>query len=149
MRTIIPHYHLFKNARTSIDKILKNNFGDKRVTREFTGSNNTDEVTDWILSNPDVIAFSGHTMNGPEPKTKDIKIISITMLRNPVQRIISAYKFELHQDADTWGHNLPNEPLLKNMLLQYCKSRVIHNAATSLNAYQRYGLAIRPRLNER
>ena len=38
-RTIILHYHLFKNAGTSIDAILKDNFDEKWVTREFESSN--------------------------------------------------------------------------------------------------------------
>nr|WP_115093345.1 sulfotransferase family 2 domain-containing protein [Synechococcus sp. UW106] len=109
MRTIILHYHLFKNAGTSIDKILKDNFGDKWVTREFAGSNNTNQISDWILSNPDAIAFSSHTMTGPIPKIADVIIVSIMILREPVQRITSAYKFERNQNADTWGAQLAKQ----------------------------------------
>lgn len=109
MRVIILHYHLFKNAGTSVDKILKNNFKNKWITREFTGSNNTDQVTSWILSNPEAIAFSSHTMNGPIPQIDGVRIISIAMLRDPIQRITSAYKFERNQDADTWGAQLAKQ----------------------------------------
>jgi len=38
-RTILIHYHLFKNAGTSLDAVLKENFGDKWITREFDRKN--------------------------------------------------------------------------------------------------------------
>ena len=141
MRIVILHYHLFKNAGTSIDKILKDNFGDQWITREFTGSNNTDEVTDWILSNPDAIAFSSHTMNGPIPKIDGIKIISITMLRNPVQRIISAYKFERIQDADAWGAQLAKQSTFE----EYVVARLQRQGDTQCRNFQVSRLAtLRP-----
>ena len=103
-RTIILHYHLFKNAGTSIDKILKANFKEKWLTKEFEGvKDNTEETIRWINENPEAIAFSSHTMNGSMPTIEGVNIISIMMFRNPVKRIISAYKFERTQKADTWG----------------------------------------------
>ena len=109
-RTIILHYHLFKNAGTSIDSILKENFGEQWVTKEFKSlSDNTAEVTQWINDHPKAVAFSSHTMNGPVPKIDGVKIISIAMLREPVKRIISAYKFERMQSSDTWGAQLAKQ----------------------------------------
>lgn len=109
-RTIILHYHLFKNAGTSIDSILKENFGEQWVTKEFQGlKDNTPEVSQWILDNPTAIAFSSHTMNGPVPRIDGIKVISLAMLRDPIKRIISAYKFERMQNSETWGAQLARE----------------------------------------
>lgn len=117
MRTIILHYHLFKNAGSSIDAILKKSFEDRWVTREFNKKNNTDQLAEWILSNPDAIAFSSHTMNGPIPQIDGVKIISIAMLRDPIQRIISAYKFERNQNADTWGAQLAKQSTFEEYVL--------------------------------
>lgn len=107
MRTIILHYHLFKNAGTSLDHILKGNFGDAWVTREFPNSNrpegNTPEVETWIRDNPDAVAFSTHTAVGPVPKIDGVRVISIMLLRDPVARIKSAYGFERTQNSDTFG----------------------------------------------
>lgn len=103
-RNIILHYHLFKNAGTSIDAILKEHFEDKWITREFRDlEDNSAEVKEWIISNPDAIVFSSHTMNGTIPQIDGVNITSITMLRNPIKRIISAYKFERMQKSNTWG----------------------------------------------
>lgn len=110
-RTIILHYHLFKNAGTSLDKILKDNFGSKWVTKEFPhkGGNNTPEVETWIAETPDALAFSSHTMLGPLPMVDGVRVIPIMLLREPIARIRSAYQFERNQKADTWGANLAKE----------------------------------------
>ena len=123
MRTIILHYHLFKNAGSSIDAILKKSFEDRWVTREFNEKNNTDQLAEWILSNPDAIAFSSHTMNGPIPQIDGVKIISIAMLRDPIQRIISAYKFERNQNADTWGAQLAKQSTFEEYVVARLQKR--------------------------
>lgn len=104
-RTVILHYHLFKNAGTSLDEVLKRNFGDRWVTREFParGDNNTAEVADWIRRNPDAVAFSTHTALGPVPQIDGVRVISVLFLRDPIERISSAYRFERSQTADSWG----------------------------------------------
>jgi hypothetical protein len=110
-RTIILHYHLFKNAGTSLDRILKQNFGDKWVTREFpqNGGNNTEMVADWIRDTPEAIAYSSHTMIGPIPEVAGVRVVSVMLLRDPIERIKSAYRFERKQQADTWGAQLAKE----------------------------------------
>lgn len=111
MRTIILHYHLFKNAGTSLDRILQKNFGDGWVTAEFDGQggNNSDAVADWIVSTPDAVAYSSHTMVGPLPQVDGVRIVPIVLLRDPVERIKSAYRFERKQQADTWGAQLAKQ----------------------------------------
>ena len=110
-RTIILHYHLFKNAGTSLDQILKRYFQDRWVTAEFPnqGGDNSDLVTEWIRANPDAVAFSTHTALGPVPVIDGVNVISVMMLRDPIARIRSAYRFERKQQADTWGAELAKE----------------------------------------
>ena len=122
MKTIILHYHLFKNAGTSIDALLKRNFEDKWVTKEFKVTNdNSDEIRVWIEENPKAIVFSSHTMTGSIPKIEGVNIISIIMLRNPTRRIISAYKFERNQQADTWGANLAKQASFEDYVVTRLK----------------------------
>ncbi|WP_323718693.1 sulfotransferase family 2 domain-containing protein [Paracoccus aminovorans] len=110
-RVIVFHYHLFKNAGTSLDRLLKDNFGNRWLTREFglASQNNTPEVEGWISSTPDGIAYSTHTAMGPFPVVRDVTIIPIIFLRDPIERILSAYRFERKQQADTWGTRLARE----------------------------------------
>lgn len=103
MRTVILHYHLFKNAGTSLDQVLKDNFGKAWVTREFPGQNNMAQVEAWIRDTPEAVAFSSHTMMGPLPQIENVRIVSVMLLRDPIERIKSAYRFERTQAAETFG----------------------------------------------
>ncbi len=107
-RTVVLHYHLFKNAGTSVDHLLQSSFKGKWRSREFPaeGQNNTARVEQWISETPEAVAFSSHTMLGPVPQIEGVDIISLVLLRDPIDRIVSAYRFERDQQADTWGAEL-------------------------------------------
>lgn len=138
-RTIILHYHLFKNAGTSVDAILKRNFGDKWVTREFPamGGNNTELVEEWIRETPDAIAYSSHTMMGPIPVLEGVRVISFMLLRDPIERIKSAYRFERTQVADTWGAQLAKEHDFEG----YVRARLARAGDRQCRNFQTYRLA--------
>jgi len=101
MRVVLFHFHLFKNAGTSIDKILEKNFGDKFTQKEFRFypyEKNVEEVQNWIKNEKDKVAFSSHTarlFNFEDfEKREGIKVIPIIFVRHPIIRIHSAYYFE-------------------------------------------------------
>ena len=122
MRTVILHYHFFKNAGTSVDRILRENFGDRWHTEEFPRTNigNKDLVEAWICSKPKGVAFSSHTASGPIPEIEGVRVVPIIFVRNPIERIISAYRFERHQAIDTWETQLARSTDLAG----YVKSRL-------------------------
>jgi hypothetical protein len=110
-RTIVLHYHFFKNAGTSFDTILQNNFGDRWITKEFSNRplGHMELVADWIRQHPDADAFSTHTAFGPIPKMDGVNIVSVIFLRDPIERIRSVYKFERTQGVNTLGAKLAAE----------------------------------------
>ena len=138
-RTIILHYHLFKNAGTSVDAILKRNFPGKWVTREFPikGENNTALVEDWIRGTPEAVAYSSHTMMGPIPQVEGVRVISCMLLRDPIERIKSAYRFERTQNADTWGAKLAKEHDFEG----YVRARLARPGDRQCRNFQTYRLA--------
>lgn len=138
-RTIVLHYHLFKNAGTSLDQILRRNLKDRWVTAEFPaqGGDNSDLVTRWITDNPDAVAFSTHTALGPVPQIDGVNIISVMLLRHPVDRIRSAYRFERGQEADTWGAQLAKEHDLKG----YVEARLARPGDRQCRNFQAHRLA--------
>lgn len=116
-RLVILHYHLFKNAGSSVDKILKRNimghpahrvlkrigarilkshYPDRWVTAEFPAKkgNNTHLVEEWLRDNPSAVAFSSHSMQGPIPKVEDAHVVSMMLFRDPIERIRSAFLFD-------------------------------------------------------
>lgn len=125
MKTIILHYHLFKNAGTSLDAALKENFSEEKgewVTKEFPGqpSKNREELKQWIIGNPQAKCFSSHTAIFPVPQIEGIKIIPVIFYRHPIDRIASAYSFETKQGGESYGATLARE----NTLAGYIETRL-------------------------
>jgi hypothetical protein len=106
---LILHYHLFKNAGTSVDAMLKQNFGKRWEEKEFKtpgARSNAAAVETFLNSRPDLHAFSSHTAMLPLPKLAGREVFPIIFLRHPVSRLKSAYDFERKQDVDTFGARL-------------------------------------------
>lgn len=140
MRTILLHYHLFKNAGTSVDKNLQLNFGERWITDEFPPGRertNAHLVARWIEENPSVIAFSSHTAEGPIPLLNNTRIISILFLRDPIARIRSAYLFERTQKTATWGAELAK----KYSFGEYVRIRLEHPDDRQCRNFQTFRLA--------
>lgn len=138
-RTIILHYHLFKNAGSSVDEILKTNFARNWEEREFPmdGENNSCLVENWIQQTPNMVAYSSHTMMGPPPEIEGTKIISFALLRDPIERIKSAYRFERQQRADTWGARLAKQHDFES----YVRARLDRSGDRQCRNFQTHRLA--------
>ena len=105
-RTVVLHYHFFKNAGTSIDSSLKVSLNEGEwITREFNGSlsKKRKELLDWICDNSKAKCFSSHTAVLPPPLIDGVNILPIIFIRHPLDRIASAYAFEVKQKASTFG----------------------------------------------
>ncbi|MCB1754984.1 MAG: hypothetical protein KDJ38_05655, partial [Gammaproteobacteria bacterium] len=84
-RNIIVHYHLFKNAGTSIDKMLKNSFGDAWENYDLPAAGariSPDSLQQYIEENPHLQASSSHQIVPPLP-TGDLNVFPIVFLRDP------------------------------------------------------------------
>ncbi|TVU71286.1 sulfotransferase family 2 domain-containing protein [Cobetia crustatorum] len=106
MRKVILHYHLFKNAGTSLDAAFKECVKPEEwVTKEFPGQPkaNREQVAQWILDNPQAKVFSSHTAHLPPPSLEEVKVLPVIFLRHPIDRIASAYAFETKQGGDSFG----------------------------------------------
>jgi hypothetical protein len=106
MRKVILHYHLFKNAGTSLDTAFKANFGqDKWATNEFPGNKNLNakQLARWIESHPEINCFSSHSAFLPVPQLKDSLVLPVIFVRHPIDRIMSAYSFESKQISESFG----------------------------------------------
>jgi hypothetical protein len=104
MRKIIVHYHLFKNAGTSVDVLLKRNFGSRWGEYEGGGKKlPPDELGAYLTANPQLEALSSHNALLPLPQLPDTEIFPILFLRHPIDRIRSVYEFERTQNAMTEG----------------------------------------------
>jgi hypothetical protein len=121
MKTIILHYHLFKNAGTSLDAALKENFSEENgewVTKEFPAqpAKNREELKQWIIDNPQAKCFSSHTAIFPVPVIDGINIIPVVFYRHPIDRMASAYSFEKKQGGDGFGPVLARNTSLRGYI---------------------------------
>jgi hypothetical protein len=108
-RKLLLHYHLFKNAGTSVDEILRQNFRARWMNTEFTqkpAREHMHDITEVLRTHPSLYGLSSHTMMLPPPALPDTDILPIIFIRHPLDRMRSAYEFEREQDADTAGARL-------------------------------------------
>lgn len=127
MRSVICHYHIYKNSGTTFDGILAANFGERHIC--FDGpfpyfSINQRELTRIIQRNRAVVAFSSHQIALPVPSSLDFNVLPVVFIRHPILRIYSIYKYKREEqdgtqtsinaqamEFDEWcGHNL-KDPL--------------------------------------
>lgn len=104
MRNVIVHYHVFKNAGTTVDAALGRRFGGKHssVEGEYPWDTITSkDVLDFVLKNPDLEAVSSHTARFPVPTHAQVVIHPLLFLRHPIDRVASIYRFEAKQPADS------------------------------------------------
>ena len=95
-RNVIVHYHLFKNAGTSIDRLLNKNFAEKWVSFDGNTAGNIiscKELEKTISENTDAVAFSSHQIVPPLPEIAG-SVFPVVFLRDPLDRVKSAYLFE-------------------------------------------------------
>ena len=97
MRTVICHYHIFKNSGTSFDTLLENSFGDKHVS--FDGpfpymTIEQDQLEHIVRRNKEAISFASHQIRLPVPVSLDINFLAAVFVRHPLLRAQSIYRFK-------------------------------------------------------
>lgn len=140
-RPVILHCHLFKNAGTSVDHILKSNFADSWEEQEFPTSDyasNVDLVRTYLHTNTRLNAFSTHTGNWTlSEKIHNTIVLPLIFIRHPITRVLSAYRFEKKQGADTAGSKLAQ----KTDFAGYVQTRLNNPKDLAFNNFQSLRLA--------
>lgn len=92
MRTIIVHYHIFKNAGCSIDRILEMSFGDRWARLEgatATSILRSRDLVRFIDSRPTVVAVSSHLLR--PSASAGLNMLPVVLIRHPLDRAFSVY----------------------------------------------------------
>jgi len=97
-RSVIVHYHTFKNSGTSFDELLTANYQDAHLCFDGPFSYtqfNQQELLKVIRRHPNKIAFSSHSIRLPVPTDLEHNAIAALFVRHPILRIRSVYGFEM------------------------------------------------------
>lgn len=96
VRFVILHYHILKNAGSTVEEILDRSFGERfhrYDTPEREGTIPPREVATFVEAHPQVQAFSSHQIRYPLPQSPDTLYFDICFLRDPLDRVRSMYDY--------------------------------------------------------
>ena len=103
MRTVIVHYHLLKNAGSTVDQILKQTFVEKWGTYDTddpAGRITPKALAEYIRAHPELGAVSSHQCVPQLPAVNGLLVLPIIFLRHPLDRARSVYEFERRQGQE-------------------------------------------------
>jgi hypothetical protein len=92
LRRIIVHYHIFKNAGSSVDRILEGAFGDGWASLEgatATSLLRPGDLSAFARKRPELRAVSSHLLRPPAPV--DLDVLPVVLIRHPLDRAFSVY----------------------------------------------------------
>lgn len=104
-RRVLVHYHIFKNAGSSVDVALQHSFGSRWAPFEGRHAHDTqssDQLGAFLESHPEVRAVSSHLARPPLPFPGCRPIV---FLRHPLLRARSVFEFT-RADATQHGHEV-------------------------------------------
>lgn len=104
MRKVICHYHIYKNAGTSFDRILGDSFGTGHLS--FDGpfpffTIDQEQLDRIIIRKTEAVAFSSHQILLPVPVSAFYQVIPVVFVRHPLLRIASVWRFKRATDDGT------------------------------------------------
>jgi hypothetical protein len=105
MRLVLVHYHLFKNAGTTIDGILARSFAGAAHGQiegpEPWSTVSPQQLLDYVLTNPALQLVSSHQARLPVPTDPRVLFLPILFLRHPIDRFASVYEYERRQPVQS------------------------------------------------
>jgi hypothetical protein len=103
-RNVIIHYHLFKNAGSTVDHILEREFAGRfgQIEGEHPWSVLGDaEMTDYLDANPHIACVTSHQATLYQQVPAHLNILPVLFLRHPIDRAHSVYEYEKRQTGST------------------------------------------------
>jgi len=118
MKPVLLHYHIFKNAGTTIDWILEKNFRNLLRFDDFTNprATQTPEKLLQFIKGKEFDAITSHQLRFPIPESSIFLFIPLIFIRHPVDRSFSIHAFEKRNQADYYYSNMAKKLDLKGFI---------------------------------
>jgi len=127
-RSLIVHFHLYKNAGSTIDKNLQLFFKDRWASFDGIDPNaplKFKDLLNFAKKNSRLLAISSHQVR-PQISIKSIDVFPIVFIRHPIDRLKSVYNYEIIKGIIKKN----NYPSFAN----YCEKLLVEKTAYSLIA---------------
>jgi hypothetical protein len=101
--SVLVHHHLFKNAGTTIDWILRRACGPGYLGLEealAAGLTTAEALLDYVLAHPDIWAVTRHHLPFAPMEYPGRAFLDILLVRHPIDRLRSIYDFLRADPAD-------------------------------------------------
>ncbi|HZU25611.1 MAG TPA: sulfotransferase family 2 domain-containing protein [Bryobacteraceae bacterium] len=95
-RPVLLHYHIYKNAGTTVEAVLEREFGVFFSTLHTPGANAlvmNSEIVAFLEEHETVSALSSHQFRYPRPAAAGFEFFDICFVRHPLDRLFSQYSF--------------------------------------------------------
>lgn len=95
-RFVVVHYHIFKNAGTTVERILEREFPGAFSRLHGPSPEATLDAEDlaaFLNDHPDVRAVTSHHLRYPLPSIRNVVVFDCCFLRHPLDRLDSLYSY--------------------------------------------------------
>jgi hypothetical protein len=96
MRFVVVHYHIFKNAGTTVERILEREFPASFARLHGPTSDCTldsEDLASFLEDHPAIQAVTSHHLRYPAPQLRNIVVFDCCFLRHPLDRLDSLYSY--------------------------------------------------------
>lgn len=134
-RFVLVHYHIFKNAGSTLEWILRREFRDAFATLHSSDANavlGAEYLRDCLLDNPRIKAVSSHHLRYPMCELSGTVLFDCCFLRHPLDRLQSFYEHFGRADEDNWLTRLARRESLQGFMKVLVESapHVVSNVQT-------------------
>lgn len=106
-KIICIHFHIFKNAGSTIDWILQKNFQeDAAFIDDHSNPGNRISmavVLDYLSEHPNMRSVSSHQLRFPIVEHSDFHFLPMIFIRHPIDRAFSIYSFKKKEPDNSLG----------------------------------------------
>ena len=113
-RNVLLHYHIFKNAGTTFERVLDENYGGGHIKFDGPFSFSViiqDQLSTIIQRHPNAMACSSHQIHLPAPSATQFRPIPVVFIRHPLLRIRSVFLFSKRSDEKVLDKLTRSDPL--------------------------------------